>query len=301
MKEFIYILSNQSMPGLIKVGKTTTTPSKRMSELHSTGVPTPFRLELSIRVADCHAAERAAHSALKKYRPSPNREFFQMPIEAAIPLILPAIGNYELVEFRESFGVREIEAQIARDRERQRRSQEAARAAQDQLLAEKEREKFEQVASLRRALATERSRLERLGPRPVRNELPGFALLLTFCWMPIPIGWIVWIGTLQIFYQKLEHFGLACIALLIAGGFASSIDNKRRKAFEKANAPFRALDERVAELESSLNAAGQSSSRSEAPKVVIRCGRCQQQLRVPAGKTLEVTCPKCRHCFERST
>ena len=38
MSEYIYILSNPSMPNLIKVGKTTKHPSKRMSELHSTGV-----------------------------------------------------------------------------------------------------------------------------------------------------------------------------------------------------------------------------------------------------------------------
>ena len=36
---YVYILTNPSMPGLVKVGKTTNTPNQRMSELHSTGVP----------------------------------------------------------------------------------------------------------------------------------------------------------------------------------------------------------------------------------------------------------------------
>ena len=49
---YVYILTNPSMPGLVKVGKTTTTPNQRMSELHSTGVPTPFELEFSISVND---------------------------------------------------------------------------------------------------------------------------------------------------------------------------------------------------------------------------------------------------------
>jgi hypothetical protein len=87
------------MPGLIKIGKTTTSPNQRMSELHSTGVPTPFVLELSVEVDDCHASEQAAHSALAKYRVADNREFFRVSVGAAVEAILPVIGEYELVEF----------------------------------------------------------------------------------------------------------------------------------------------------------------------------------------------------------
>ena len=75
MKQYIYILSNPSMPGLIKVGKTTTHPDQRMSELHSTGVPTPFVFEFSAEVEDCSVSERKAHAELVDYRVSKNREF----------------------------------------------------------------------------------------------------------------------------------------------------------------------------------------------------------------------------------
>lgn len=68
MNEYIYIITNMSMPGLIKVGKTTTHPSQRMSELHSTGVPTPFELEFSATVNSCDYSEKAAHLALANYR-----------------------------------------------------------------------------------------------------------------------------------------------------------------------------------------------------------------------------------------
>ena len=39
----VYILSNQAMPGLIKIGSTTENELKnRLSNLYSTGVPFPF-------------------------------------------------------------------------------------------------------------------------------------------------------------------------------------------------------------------------------------------------------------------
>lgn len=51
MGSFVYVLTNPSMPGLVKVGKTTTSPGQRMAELHTTGVPTAFELEFCAEVA----------------------------------------------------------------------------------------------------------------------------------------------------------------------------------------------------------------------------------------------------------
>lgn len=87
------------MPGLVKIGKTTTSPDQRMSELYSTGVPTPFVLELSLGVDDCDSSERAAHYALEKYRVADKREFFKTSVKAAVEAILPVIGEYEVKEF----------------------------------------------------------------------------------------------------------------------------------------------------------------------------------------------------------
>ena len=42
-KEIVYVLSNEGMPNLIKIGKTQRKDLQaRMSELYSTGVPFPF-------------------------------------------------------------------------------------------------------------------------------------------------------------------------------------------------------------------------------------------------------------------
>lgn len=76
---FLYILTNPSMPGLVKVGKTVRDPRTRVRELSgATGVPTPFELAHVEAFDDCHAAERRVHAALAAagIRISSKREFF---------------------------------------------------------------------------------------------------------------------------------------------------------------------------------------------------------------------------------
>lgn len=83
--QWVYIMSNASMPGLLKIGMTTTSPQQRNKELGSaTGVPMPFRLEYSLKVRDAHRVERDLHHQLADYRVNRRREFFEMDINAAI-------------------------------------------------------------------------------------------------------------------------------------------------------------------------------------------------------------------------
>ena len=41
----VYILSNEFMPDLVKIGYTSRNPSKRISELFTTSVPGEFKAE----------------------------------------------------------------------------------------------------------------------------------------------------------------------------------------------------------------------------------------------------------------
>ena len=43
MRGWFYVLSNPEMSGLLKVGRTTEHPRMRAAQLHTTGVPTPFK------------------------------------------------------------------------------------------------------------------------------------------------------------------------------------------------------------------------------------------------------------------
>lgn len=64
---------------IYKVGYTDRDPEDRARELsRATASPTPFLVVQAWAVKDGRAAERAAHSALEKYRVDQSREFFQV-------------------------------------------------------------------------------------------------------------------------------------------------------------------------------------------------------------------------------
>lgn len=85
----VYILTNPSMPGLVKIGMTTRDMSARLRELNAaTGVPQAFEVIYTIRVSDCAAAERSVHEALREKRTNQGREFFQVSTAEAIDALI---------------------------------------------------------------------------------------------------------------------------------------------------------------------------------------------------------------------
>jgi hypothetical protein len=95
---YIYILTNESMPGVVKVGRTERQPETRSKELHTTGVPQPFKLEYFVFVDDCQTVEQQIHSLLegKGQRTSSNREFFNAHLNdviQAIELVTQSTSN----------------------------------------------------------------------------------------------------------------------------------------------------------------------------------------------------------------
>lgn len=83
---YLYVLSNQAMPGLVKIGRTNRQPEARALELRTTGVPHPFKLEFSVRVADAALAEAQVHRLLSERgaRTAGDREFFHLTVDEAI-------------------------------------------------------------------------------------------------------------------------------------------------------------------------------------------------------------------------
>ena len=98
---YVYALINPSMPGLVKVGRTTRNPKDRALELSgATGVPTAFVVVYHEGFADCEEAEANIHLMLQRegLRVSSNREFFNAEISDVIKTIAACPGKASPVE-----------------------------------------------------------------------------------------------------------------------------------------------------------------------------------------------------------
>lgn len=87
---FVYLLSNESIPGWVKIGRTSVI-ERRLKELYNTSVPLPFKLEETIHtktLEESRILEKSIHSIidtlkpnLRKYTEAYRREFFMMSID----------------------------------------------------------------------------------------------------------------------------------------------------------------------------------------------------------------------------
>ena len=123
----VYILTNQAMPGLVKIGMTGNgDPSQRMSQLYSTGVPYPFECEMAVALPDDQTAARvedSMHRTFAPHRVNPRREFFDIPVGSAMSALSMA-GGVDVTESAQ----RKMDANI------QRNEKDAARRARGALL-----------------------------------------------------------------------------------------------------------------------------------------------------------------------
>jgi len=90
----VYILTNEAMPGYIKIGRTETSVSQRMLELEKTSIPLPIRCYYAAKVVYYAKVERTLHTAFGDHRVRPSREFFRMvPYKAKVILELMAVAD----------------------------------------------------------------------------------------------------------------------------------------------------------------------------------------------------------------
>lgn len=79
---FIYILRNESMPGIYKIGSTFRSPMERASELsRTTAAQTPFVVVCYGEIDDPSGYEKDWHVMLEDWRVSDRREFFRLSFE----------------------------------------------------------------------------------------------------------------------------------------------------------------------------------------------------------------------------
>lgn len=86
--QIVYVLTNPAIPNLVKIGKTTQAEVDiRLRQLYSTGVPFPFECAFACQVKNATEVEKALHTAFKKNRVNPNREFFEIDPDQAIAIL----------------------------------------------------------------------------------------------------------------------------------------------------------------------------------------------------------------------
>lgn len=109
---WVYCMSNKSMPGVVKVGKTKNHPQERADQLFTTGVPEPFSVEFAKWVKNYSQKEKQLHSLLETQygRPSPNREFFRCSSTDVFGLFELMEGTYlKGAESPDPFDLRKFE------------------------------------------------------------------------------------------------------------------------------------------------------------------------------------------------
>lgn len=85
---YLYCFSNESMPGILKIGMTERTPELRLNEANGSDTwkpPTPYKIEFAKKVLNPKQQETMLHKLLGEYteRINPKREFFRISVEKA--------------------------------------------------------------------------------------------------------------------------------------------------------------------------------------------------------------------------
>ena len=96
----VYILTNESMPDMIKIGITDNL-ERRMKELDNTSTPLPFECYYAVEVQDAKVIEKKIHEGLDDKRVRQNREFFNTSPEQAKAIleIAEVMGGKNVTNF----------------------------------------------------------------------------------------------------------------------------------------------------------------------------------------------------------
>lgn len=95
-KGWVYIITTETMPKLVKVGFTTKDPELRAKELTNTGNPYPHIVVYEVLVNEPRNIEQKVHKLLKNY--NYKNEWFECSIETAVSVIRSVCNGTILLE-----------------------------------------------------------------------------------------------------------------------------------------------------------------------------------------------------------
>ena len=99
--QYIYILENDTMPGLVKIGFTKNKPSERVKQINAaTGVALDFDVKYQYPCFNAHDLEKEIHIYLESqgFRVNKKKEFFNITVQQAISVIERIGEPYKMQE-----------------------------------------------------------------------------------------------------------------------------------------------------------------------------------------------------------
>lgn len=103
--QWVYVLTNPTMPGLCKVGFTKNTPKERVKQINAgTGVALDFVVEWAFPCFNAHDVEKQVHRYLEDngFRVNKSKEFFNVTVDEA-KAVVERIGQPYKMESNESY------------------------------------------------------------------------------------------------------------------------------------------------------------------------------------------------------
>ena len=116
----VYVLSNPSLHGQLKVGFTLNSVSERLGKLNgSTSIPTKFVVEYYVELEDSetYKIEQAAHSELGRRGYHHGKEFFKCTVDDCKNALAKAIANHNAIVLHAE-DAEITRAKVAREKER---------------------------------------------------------------------------------------------------------------------------------------------------------------------------------------
>jgi hypothetical protein len=96
MPNIVYVLTNEAMPGMVKIGLTDGSVEERITQLSAaSGVPLLFECYYAAEVDDMNRIERLLHQLFAEHRVNPKREFFKIEPEKVVLAL--SIGRFKEV------------------------------------------------------------------------------------------------------------------------------------------------------------------------------------------------------------
>lgn len=112
---YIYILTHEAMPDLVKIGKTDTSVEERMRSLNNTSVPHGFKCFYAAEVKDSADVEHRLHEAFRDSHAG--KEFFEIH-PSRVKHVLEMVALRDVTPREEIVADKEEEEQILRNEKR---------------------------------------------------------------------------------------------------------------------------------------------------------------------------------------